>query len=75
MQKKLPVSTDEAVCSGLHARVGRRHIGRFLADLARPHVVPDALLEGYRAMAADEEAEAEALEWCEGLIGDVADEQ
>jgi len=25
---------------------------------------------GYEAMAADEEAEREALEWCEALIGD-----
>jgi hypothetical protein len=30
----------------------------------------DALLEGYRLMAADEEQEAEAEEWTEGLIGD-----
>ncbi len=29
-----------------------------------------ALLEGYRQMAADEEREAEAMEWSEGLIGD-----
>ena len=28
------------------------------------------LLEGYREMANDQEHEAEALEWCEGLIGD-----
>jgi len=29
-----------------------------------------ALLEGYRQMAADQEQEAEAEEWTEGLIGD-----
>ena len=29
-----------------------------------------ALLEGYRQMAADQEREAEAMEWGEGLIGD-----
>lgn len=28
------------------------------------------LLSGYRAMAADNEREAEAQEWCEGIIGD-----
>lgn len=27
-----------------------------------------------KEMAADEQAGAEALEWCEGLIGDVTDE-
>ncbi len=30
------------------------------------------LLTGYREMANDDEREAEALEWCEGLIADVA---
>ena len=29
---------------------------------------------GYREMAADLDAEAEALEWIEGTIGDVGDE-
>jgi len=33
------------------------------------------LENGYREMAADEEAEAEALEWCEALIGDVGDDE
>jgi hypothetical protein len=30
----------------------------------------ELLLEGYRQMAADQEQEAEAEEWTEGLIGD-----
>jgi hypothetical protein len=30
----------------------------------------DDLLKGYEAMAADEEREAEALEWSEAMIGD-----
>jgi hypothetical protein len=33
-------------------------------------VTSDALSEGYRAMAADEAREREALEWSEALIGD-----
>lgn len=33
------------------------------------------LQEGYRAMAADTQREAEAWEWSEGLIGDVADSE
>ena len=28
------------------------------------------LLAGYREMTSDQEHEAEALEWCEGLVGD-----
>ena len=37
-------------------------------------VTEEELEKGYREMAADKEAEAEALEWCEALIGDVGDE-
>ena len=33
-----------------------------------------ALEDGYQAMAHDEEREAEALEWAEATIADVADE-
>lgn len=29
--------------------------------------------DGYKQMAADEEREADALEWCEGLVGDVGE--
>ena len=38
-------------------------------------VAQDSLEEGYRAMAADEEREAEADRWSEGLIGVAAEEQ
>ena len=74
MRKKLTITVDEEVYDGLHRAIGRRHISRFLNELAKPHVVEDALEEGYRAMAADEEREREAAEWSEGLIGDVADD-
>lgn len=40
----------------------------------RPHVVDTALEAGYQALTADEQQEAEASEWCNALIGDVADE-
>jgi predicted CopG family antitoxin len=74
MAKKLTITVDDEVYAGLHSVVGRRRISRFLNDLARPHVIQHDLEEGYRAMAADEEREREALEWAEGLVGDVADE-
>jgi len=32
------------------------------------------LEDGYQAMADDEDREAEALEWAEATIGDVADD-
>jgi hypothetical protein len=74
VRRKLTITVDAEVYDGLHRVVGRRHISRFINELARPHVIEDALEEGYRAMAADEAREREAMEWTEGLISDVADE-
>jgi hypothetical protein len=73
MQKKLTITIDEEVYRGLHAVIGRGRISRFLEDLARPHVVSRELEAAYQEMAGDEVREAEAEEWAEGLIGDVAD--
>lgn len=74
MSKKLTITIDDEVYEGLYRRVGRRKISRFLEGLARPHVVNADLEAAYRAMASDEAREADAEEWSEGLIGDVADE-
>jgi predicted CopG family antitoxin len=74
MSKKLTITVDDEVYEGLHSVVGRRRISRFLNDLARPHVMPRDIVEGYRAMAADEARENEASEWVENLTGDIADE-
>ncbi len=74
MHKKLTITIDESVYEGLHRTVGRGHISRFLEDLARPFVLPEDMESAYREMAADEAREAEALDWSEGLIGDVADD-
>jgi hypothetical protein len=57
---------DDEVYAGLHRVVGRRRISRFLNDLLRPHVLRDHVADGYRAMAADEEREREAMAWVEG---------
>jgi hypothetical protein len=72
LPKKLTITVDAEVYDGLHSVVGRRRISRFLNDLARPHVVGQALAVGYAAMAADEAREAEAEAWTEGLLGDIA---
>ena len=69
MKKRLTIHLDEDVYSGLLRVIGRHKIGQFLQELARPHVLQNAELdEGYRAMAADQEREAEALQWGRGLI-------
>jgi predicted CopG family antitoxin len=74
VRKKLAITVDEEVYEGLHRVVGRRKISRFLTELALPHVVQDDLEAGYRAMAADEEHERDALEWIDGIVTDIVDE-
>ncbi len=73
MHKKMTITLDEAVYEGLYRRVGRRKMSQFIEDLLRPHVMDTALDDGYRAMATDTQREAEALEWCNALAGDMAD--
>ncbi len=70
MQKKLTITVDERVYEGLHQVVGRGHISCFIEGLVRPHVLPPDLDAAYAAMAQDEEREAEAQEWVEGLMGE-----
>jgi predicted CopG family antitoxin len=69
----MTITLDEAVYEGLHRAIGRRRISQFIEDLVRPHVVDTSLDEGYRAMAADQAREAEAMQWCNALAGDGAD--
>ena len=74
MQKKLTITLDEQVYRGLHTVVGRRRISQFIEGLVRPHVMSKDLDLAYREMARKESREAEALEWSEATVGDVADE-
>jgi hypothetical protein len=74
VQKKLTITLDERVYAGLHAVVGRRRISRFIETLVRPHVMDEELDRAYAQIAQVESREAEALEWSEGILGDVADE-
>jgi hypothetical protein len=74
MQKKLTITVDQRVYDGLHTVIGRRRISKFIESLVRPHVVGKDLEVAYQQMARDESREAEALEWAEATVGDVADE-
>jgi hypothetical protein len=74
MHKKLTITLDERVYAGLHKVVGPRRISRFIESLVRPHVVGRELDAAYREMARDEAREAEALQWAESTVGDVAHE-
>lgn len=69
--KKLTILVEADVYRALQRRVGRGNIGRFLSDVARPHLASDdALREGYAQMAADRAREREARQWSEGTIHD-----
>jgi len=72
--KKLTITVEDEIYEGLYKRIGPRRISRFLESLARPHVIDEDLEAAYREMAADEIREADAEEWSEGLLSDVADE-
>jgi predicted CopG family antitoxin len=74
MQKKLTITINEEVYAGLYQVIGRRNISRFIEELVRPHVLDHELEAAYEAMAQDESREAEAVEWAEATVGDVADE-
>jgi hypothetical protein len=74
MHRKMTITLDEAVYDGLYRTVGKRRMSQFIEDLVRPHVLGSSLDDGYRAMAADTAREAEAQEWCNGLVGDMANE-
>ena len=74
MHKKLTITLDERTYAGLHSVVGRRKISKFIEDLVRPHVVGEDLEVAYRQMALDEAREAEALEWAESTLEDLANE-
>jgi predicted CopG family antitoxin len=39
MTKKLTITISDEVYEGLHRRIGRRKISRFIDDLARRHVI------------------------------------
>ena len=70
MTKKLTITVSDEVYEGLYRRVGPRRIGKFLEELARPHVLNRDLEAEYREAALDEERERQAREWIERLIGD-----
>ncbi len=74
MHKKLTITVDEEVYSGLHRVVGRQRISQFIESLVRPHVIQEELMTAYREMARDEAREQDALEWAEVTSPDVADE-
>jgi len=73
MQKKLTITVDEKVYKGLHLTIGRGNISQFIEGLIRPHAINQNVEAAYNQMA-EEDREAEALDWAEATVGDVSNE-
>jgi predicted CopG family antitoxin len=75
MQKKLTITIDEEVYAGLYNTIGSRKISKFIEELVRPHVVRPNLEMAYSQMAKNKTREAEALDWVETTLKDIAHEK
>ena len=75
MQKKLTITIAEEVYAGLHKTIGPGKISKFIEELVRPHVVRPNLEWAYSQMAKDKKREAEALDWVEATLKDIAYEK
>ena len=60
MQKKFTISIDEEIYEALYLNIGKRQISKFIEKLIKPHVLNNALDDGYKAMDNDEEREHKA---------------
>jgi hypothetical protein len=79
MLRELTISVDETLYDALMPMVKKQTIGNLLAEFVQAQssgrTYTQAELEaGYKAMAADEEYEREAMEWCNGLMNGIDDE-
>ena len=71
MQKKLTISLNELVYDELCRVVGRGNISKFIESLIKSQLKVNDLDAAYCEMAADSVREREALEWSNGVVGDV----
>ena len=74
MQKKLTITVEEDVYTGLYKTVGPRKISAFIENLVRPHVLRPNLESAYSEMAGDAARESDALEWAEMTFKDMTHE-
>ena len=79
MLRELTINVEETLYNTLMPMVEKQTIGNLLTEFVQarfPHrTYSQAELEdGYKAMAADEEYEREAMEWCNGLMRGIDDE-
>ena len=70
----MTISVSDEFYADLQRSVGRRRIGYFMENLARPHVMSQDLAAAYRDMANDKAREDKATEWAEATTHDAAHE-
>ena len=80
MLRELTLNVEEKLYDTLLPMVEKQTIGDLLAEFVQNRVAhrtytQTELDEGYKAMASDEEYEREAMEWCNGLINGIDDEE
>ena len=79
MLRELTLNVEETLYNTLMPMVEKQTIGNLLSEFVQTkfsrHTYTQMELEnGYKAMAADEEYEREAMEWCSGLMNGIDDE-
>ena len=79
MLRELTLNIEETLYDTLMPMVEKQTIGDLLAEFVQTRFSQRTftqmeLEEGYKAMAADEEREREAMEWCNGLMDGIDDE-
>ena len=79
MLRELTLNVEETLYNTLMPMVEKQTIGNLLSEFIQAkfscRTYTQAELEnGYKTMAADEEYEHEAMEWCNGLMSVIDDE-
>ena len=74
MQQRMTITLDRDIYRALVRAVAPRQRSKFIEEAIRPLVDMNDLEKDYAALAADERGNAEAREWMEAFVGDVAHE-
>jgi hypothetical protein len=79
MLRELTITVDETLYNTLMPMVEKQTIGKLLSEFVQTRLshrtyTQTELEEGYKAMAADEEYEREAMQWCNGVMSGIDDE-
>jgi len=79
MLRELTLNVEENLYNTLMPMVEKQTIGDLLAEFVQTRFShrtysQTEMEDGYKAMAADEEYEREAKEWCNGLMSGIDDE-